>query len=68
MAEWQKVYEDSVSYRAEIVKAILKDHNMNPVLISKKDSAYQLGYFEVHVQPDEVLKAIKIIKEEINFE
>ncbi len=68
MGDWQKVFEDTTSYRAEIVKAILEDNNLEPVLISKKDSSYQFGYFEVHVKPDNVLKAIKIIKEDINFE
>ena len=68
MTEWQKVYEDTTSYRAEIVKALLDDHDMHPVLINKKDSSYQLGHFEVHVKPDHVLRAIKVIKEEIRFE
>ena len=42
--------------------------NMNPVLLNKKDTAYHLGHFEVHVSPDFVLKAIKIIKDDIKFE
>ncbi|MEM9327523.1 MAG: DUF2007 domain-containing protein [Bacteroidota bacterium] len=68
MSGWQKVYEDSTSYRAEIVKSILEDNELNPVLVNKKDAAYQLGHFEVHVAPDHVIKALRIIKEEIRFE
>lgn len=68
MRDWQKVYHDNHQYRAEIVKAILEDHEMNPVLLNKKDSAYQFGYFEVHVAPEHVIKALKIINEEIKFE
>jgi len=67
MSNWQKVYEDSSSHRAEIVKAVLDDRDMNPVLVNKKDSSYQFGQFEVHVAPDHVLRAIKIVKEEIKF-
>ena len=68
MSNWQKVYEDTSGHRAEIVKAVLEDKDLNPVLVNKKDSAYQFGQFEVHVAPDNVLRAIKTIKDEINFE
>ncbi|MBV6645980.1 MAG: DUF2007 domain-containing protein [Cyclobacteriaceae bacterium] len=68
MTDWQKVYEDNTSYRVEIVKAILEDHQLKPVIVNKKDAAYQFGTFEVHVASDQVLRALKIIKDEINFE
>ncbi|MBV6640495.1 MAG: DUF2007 domain-containing protein [Cyclobacteriaceae bacterium] len=67
MVEWQKVYQDPQQYRAEIVKAILEDHDLAPVLVDKKDSAYQFGHFEVHVAADHVIRALKIINEEIRF-
>lgn len=68
MSDWQRVYRDAREYRAEIVRSILDDNQLNPVILNKKDSAYQIGYFEVHVAPEHVLKALKIINEEINFE
>ncbi|WP_421875038.1 hypothetical protein [Marinoscillum sp.] len=68
MRDWQSVYRDQFEYRAEIVKAVLDDHDMNPVLLNKKDSAYQLGHFEILVAPDHVIKAIKLINDEIQFE
>lgn len=68
MNNWQKVYAADQMVRAEIVKAILEDHELQPVIINKKDSAYHLGQYEVHVEPDSVLKAIKIIKDDIRFE
>jgi type III secretory pathway lipoprotein EscJ len=67
MVEWQKVYQDSQQYRAEIVKAILEEHHLDPVIIDKKDSAYQFGHFEIHVSADHVIRAIKIINDEIRF-
>lgn len=67
MADWQKVYQNSIQHKVSIVKAVLDDHNLNPVIVNKKDSSYQLGYFEVHVAPDNVMKALKIIEEEIDF-
>ncbi|MEQ9426133.1 MAG: DUF2007 domain-containing protein [Cyclobacteriaceae bacterium] len=67
MANWQKVYEDSTEYRASIVKAVLDDNSLDPVIVNKKDSNYQFGHFEVHVKPDYVIKALKIIEDEIDF-
>ncbi len=67
MDEWQKVYQDNQQYRAEIVKAILAENDLDLVLVDKKDSAYQFGHFEVHVAADHVMRALKIINEEIRF-
>ena len=64
---WQKVYTTDLQYRAEIVKAILAEHQINAVIIDKKDSAYQLGPVEVYVEPEHVLSAIKIIEDGIDF-
>lgn len=68
MHEWQKVYQDNNHYRAEIVRSVLEENEMNPVLLSKRDSAYQLGHFEILVAPDQVMMAIKIINDKIQFE
>lgn len=68
MRDWQAVFKDDREYRADIVKAVLDDQGMAPVKINKKVSAYGFGNFEIFVAPDYVLRAIKIIKEEIKFE
>ncbi|MBU2914680.1 MULTISPECIES: DUF2007 domain-containing protein [Reichenbachiella] len=68
MSEWQKVYSDKNEYRANIVVAVLEDLGLQPVLVNKQDAAYHLGQFEVHVTADYVMRAIKIIKDDINFE
>ncbi|MFY0608198.1 MAG: hypothetical protein JXR10_15885 [Cyclobacteriaceae bacterium] len=67
MRDWQSVYQDSSEQRAEIVRAILADMDMNPVVLNKQDSAYRFGSFEVLVSPDYVLKALKVINDEIKF-
>jgi hypothetical protein len=68
MKDWQIVYKSENSPRAEIVKAILEDKDLNPVLISKKDSNYHFGLFEIYVSPDNVMLALKIIQTEIKFD
>lgn len=67
MSNWQKVFSDKNEYRAEIVIAVLQDSGLQPVMVNKKDAAYQFGYFEVLVAPDHVLRAIKIIENDIEF-
>ncbi|MDA0193494.1 MAG: hypothetical protein O2887_02130 [Bacteroidetes bacterium] len=67
MADWQKVYQSNVEHKVAIVKAILDENYLDPVIVNKKDSSYQIGLYEVHVAPDNVIKALKIIEEEIDF-
>ncbi|WP_109833193.1 DUF2007 domain-containing protein [Reichenbachiella versicolor] len=68
MKDWQKVFDDKMEYRAEIVVAVLEDSGLQPVMINKQDTSYQFGHFEVHVPADNVIRAIKIIKDDINFD
>ncbi len=66
---WHKVFSTDQMHKAEIVKAVLIDHQMNPVLINKKDSSYQnFGEIEIHVTAENILRARKIIENDINFE
>lgn len=68
MNNWQKVYSTPTLHRAEIVRAILEENQLNPILVNKKDSTYLFGNYEVYVSPNQVLSAIKIITDEIQFE
>lgn len=65
---FQKVFEDVQQVRAEIVKGVLQEHDIESVIVSKKDSSYQFGHYEIHVLQDSVIRAIKIIEDEIKFE
>jgi hypothetical protein len=69
MTKWQCVYKTEILHRAEIVKAVLEGNEISPMIINKKETAYQLmGHYEIHVMPDNVLEALKIIRDEIVFE
>lgn len=68
MKDWQKVFSDKLQYRAEIVVAVLKDSGLQPVMMNKQDTSYQLGAYEIHVPANEVIRAIKIINDDIKFE
>lgn len=67
MSSWQTVFQSKDAHRAEIVKDILISNGMEAVVLNLKDSAYHLGSLDVRVKPDYVLRAIKLIEEEIKF-
>ena len=67
MRDWQAVFKDDREHRAEIVKAVLFDMGMNPVVINKTVSQYGMGNFEIFVAPEHVMRAIKTIKDDIKF-
>lgn len=62
------MYSSPQVYKAEIVKAVLEENEIAAVVLSKKDSLYQLGNYEVHVSQEDVLKAVKVIHDDIHFE
>lgn len=69
ISDWQKVFSTDQLHQAEIVKSVLREHHMNPVLINKKDSSYHnFGEIEIHVSSEFSLRARQIIEKEINFE
>lgn len=68
MTNWQRVFKDSQEYRATIVRDVLLDRDIDAVIVTKKDSPYGFGYLEVQVPSDQVILAIKIIEQDINFE
>ncbi len=68
MKNWRKVFETPSSHRAHIVQSVLETYTLPAVILGKKDTTYQFGHFEVHVDADHVLWAIKIIGDEIEFD
>lgn len=70
-SKWQRVYHTDLKYRAEIVRAVLEDQGMHPVIVDKQDQMYQVnswGTVELYVAPEDVLRAMKIIRDDIRFE
>jgi hypothetical protein len=69
MIQWQPVYTTPMPMRAELIKVILEEHGISTVIVNKQDSAYKaFGDFEIHVPRNEVIKAIKILENEVEFE
>lgn len=69
MKDWNIVYKTPIISRAEIVKGVLNGRDIEAVIVNKKDSTlhFSHGLVEVLVPNDKVLKAVKIVNDEITF-
>lgn len=68
MSSWKRIYRTRDRIKAEIVKDVLQDRGITAITVNKQDSAYVvLGEFEIHVPVDEVIEALKIINDDIDF-
>ncbi|MGJ3236927.1 hypothetical protein [Marivirga sp.] len=68
MRNWKTVFKTDKLYQAQIVKDYLQDKELHAIIVDKKDSAYLLGYYEIAVTVEEVMRAIKLIEDDIKFE
>ncbi len=69
MKNWQKVFETENNIRASMVRDLLQEKGLNPIIVNKKDSSLNnFGQLEILVSPEDVLHALKLINEDINFE
>ena len=64
MSEWVGIYNCVILNKAEIVKAVLADHQIDAVLVNKMDSMLQnitTGDIEVRVSSKDVINAKHLI-------
>ncbi len=63
MENWKCVYTTNQVYKAEAVKDLLAEGNIEAVIVDKKDSAYTVfGEVELFVQPEDENMAIELVK------
>ncbi|WP_420388128.1 hypothetical protein [Roseivirga sp.] len=67
MSSWQTVYRTTIPHQAEIVKDVLNNEGFAAIVLNLQDHAYKFGQLEVKVNPDSVIRALKIINEQISF-
>ena len=61
---WKEVFMTSHDYQIAIAEAVLKDNEINCVVMNQHDSAYQtFGEFRLFVQEHDELKALELLKE-----
>ena len=59
--DWIKIYSTGANYKAELLKGLLFENNIEAVIINKQDSSYLFGELELYVSVDDVVKAKHII-------
>ena len=62
MNDWVVIFETGQLYRAELVKSLLNDNNVEAVILNQKDSSFKIGAIEVMVKKEDKGKAAAIIK------
>ncbi len=61
---WETIYSTDQLYLAELAKQMLHDNGIEAVVVNKRDSTYNtFGDIEVYVKRDNVIRALKLIKE-----
>ena len=66
--KWAKAYSSENPIRAEIVKDVLENKGLKAIIVNKKEFVSQRGYCEVLVIVDELMRALKIIQDQAEFE
>ena len=59
--DWVNIYTTTVIYKAELLKGLLEENEINAVIINKKDSAYLFGDVELYVASNDAVKAKHLI-------
>jgi len=61
--KWEKVYSALSLQQVEIMRIMLGQNDIPAVVVNKQDSMYvMIGEVELHVQQDNVMRAINLIE------
>ncbi len=66
--DWKLIYRSTEEYKAEIIKQLLTDNGLHPVLLDHKDSEFGLGEAEIYISPLELVEAKRVMEENENLE
>lgn len=59
--DWVKIYTSTDFYKAEIVRQVLIDHDIEAVLMNKQDTSYKFGELHINVPKQHFQQALEII-------
>lgn len=66
--DWQKIFKTEQAHKAEIVKDFLADHDIQSVILNKRDSSYNnFGNYEIFVSNSDKEQAQSLINEYVSF-
>jgi len=65
--EWIQVFETTKMHQALIVQSVLKEHEIESVILNQQSSTYiTVGEIRVMVKPEDAIEAMNIVDEEIS--
>ncbi len=59
--DWVLIYRADEEYQGEIIKQLLLDNGLHPVLLERKDDEFRIGQVEVFISPLELQKAKEVM-------
>ncbi|HNW70709.1 MAG TPA: DUF2007 domain-containing protein [Bacteroidales bacterium] len=59
--DWVLIFETNKDFEAELIKGMLKEHDIEVFVMNKQDSLYLIGNFELYVTRDDVMRAKTLI-------
>ncbi len=60
---WILVYRTDEEYKAEIIRQLLENHQLHPVMLDQKDDEFRIGDVEIYVSPLEAEDARLVIEQ-----
>ncbi len=58
---WVKIYSSVYIHKVEIYQALLKEQDIESIILNKQDSSYLFGEIELYVAVENVLKSNQLI-------
>ena len=58
MNDWVVIFETGQLYRAELVKSLLNDNNVEAVILNQKDSSFKIGPIEDKGKAAAIIKSV----------
>ncbi|MAW20799.1 MAG: hypothetical protein CMD16_00200 [Flavobacteriales bacterium] len=64
---WTKIFSSNDHVQIEIIKQMLEENDLSPVILNKQDSSYNMfGTIDLYIIKKDQKKAIKLLKENNN--
>ena len=60
---WILCYQADEEYKVEIIKQLLENAGLHPVVMDHRDSEFRIGNVELYIAPEEQESALKVIEE-----
>ena len=61
--DWEKIFASNDRFKAELLKAMLVNYNIDCVIVNRQDSSYlAFGDIELYVRREDVLRSLNLIR------